>query len=1258
MKKFMKKLLLFTVIATMIVTAMPLTGIDLGDIFTVAEAAETHISGDYEYMVFVNNNGENTAWISKYNGSEKNLVIPEKIDGNIVDNIGSNAFEGSQTLESVVLPDTVVAIYDYAFKNCQNLKSVKFPDTPVALDEYCFYGCKSLTEVTINLDLSCDYVWDVGKGVFEESGVKKITLIGDFTIFPAEMLDGSAVEEIEIPESVTKIDSKAFKYSMCETVIVKGVLKAAEMGNWARNATENGQIDRIIYHQPPARSGSENWYFSRYDVESGYWISEYCDFYIGCDPDEVVLVDEGDFRFGIMPNGDAHLWEYWGDDTEVYIPSQTAEGHPVVSIFDQTFRGKKNIKKVVIPSSVRAIGFEAFRACYALEEIVIPDTVEYIGDDAFEHCTSLKSIDYPPLEFIPVGVFANCTALTEFVIPETVKAIGSYAFGSCTSLSSVTLNEGLKQIGYSAFSKSYIGGNGYPAITELDLPESLEYIGDYAFRCSSLDKIEIPAKVKEIKSYAFSESEISELTLNEGLEIIGDCAFSNCRNLQTVDFPDSVKSIGKNAFECCENIYRVEFNPNLTAIGNFAFAGIDALESIVIPSSVKTIGNAAFKNSYLKNITIENGVEEIDDYAFYSCSAKELTIPESVKALGKYVIDNSAIETLYYNAINANPEMLNNEFRDLKPIFNSVGLKRIVFGENVKNVPAHFAYNNAQLEEIIFSDSVESIVWRAFYGCTSLKTLDLPQSLKLLDYAAFYGCKALTEITLPEGLQTLDSCAFEKCSGLKTINFNSANCKFTRLEETETEGLYYSPFIGLENLETINLGENVKELPAYLFSGIQTIGEVALSSTVTDIGVGAFAFSSVTSLKASDNIESIEESAFYGCENLESADFGSGIMLIGANAFTDCDKLTEVYIPDTVTNIETEAFKNCTALHTVRMSSYVDYIPREAFYNCTALTTFTWDSDSKLVGRLAFGNCVKLVDFDFVNVEKLYVNSFLGSGVNVVQLGESENEASRTPLTTIEVQSFMSCENLETLGIGGNVTTIKTQAFADCSNLETAIIADSVTEIADDAFDGCNKLTIYCSENSYAHSYAQEQGIRVSTLVIAPIPNQTYTGFEIKPEISVSASGDTLDKNIDFSVSYANNVNVGNADVTVKGKGDFRMFASKANFTIVTKSISAVTVAPVADQPYTGSVVTPEITVTDGIIILREGTDYTVTYSNNVDEGTATVNITGKGNYSGFSTTSFIISKDAEEPSFFDNLITAMENFFARIISFFAWMFM
>ena len=91
---------------------------------------------------------------------------------------------------------------------------------------------------------------------------------------------------------------------------------------------------------------------------------------------------------------------------------------------------------------------------------------------------------------------------------------------------------------------------------------------------------------------------------------------------------------------------------------------------------------------------------------------------------------------------------------------------------------------------------------------------------------------------------------------------------------------------------------------------------------------------------------------------------------------------------------------------------------------------------------------------------------------------------------------------------------------------------------------------------------------------------------------------------------------------------------------------------------FSGTAVTPEITVNDGLKVLSEGKDYTVTFSNNVNEGTATAKITGIGNYSGTATADFVISKEAEEPSFFEKIISTISSFFAKVVSFFVSIFM
>ena len=243
--------------------------------------------------------------------------------------------------------------------------------------------------------------------------------------------------------------------------------------------------------------------------------------------------------------------------------------------------------------------------------------------------------------------------------------------------------------------------------------------------------------------------------------------------------------------------------------------------------------------------------------------------------------------------------------------------------------------------------------------------------------------------------------------------------------------------------------------------------------------------------------------------------------------------------------------------------------------------------------------------------------------------------------------------SLETVGIGGTVETIETKAFANCENLERAVISDSVTEIANDAFINCPKLTIYCTENSYAHLYASANGIRVTTLVIDPIPNQTYTGKAITPELGVSCSGSRLEKGTEYTAVYSNNINAGTATVTISGKGEFDMLTSKAQFVIMTKDISSadISVSSIPDQKYTGEEVTPKITVKRNGKVLTEGKDYSLNYINNKAIGTAKIMVRGIGNYSGSTVVTFEIKEMSPVQAFISRLLSMFLNLFAMLFS-------
>ena len=146
---------------------------------------------------------------------------------------------------------------------------------------------------------------------------------------------------------------------------------------------------------------------------------------------------------------------------------------------------------------------------------------------------------------------------------------------------------------------------------------------------------------------------------------------------------------------------------------------------------------------------------------------------------------------------------------------------------------------------------------------------------------------------------------------------------------------------------------------------------------------------------------------------------------------------------------------------------------------------------------------------------------------------------------------------------------------------------------------------------------------------VEPIADQTYTGSALTPKVVVKAGSKVLTQNVDYTVLYSNNVNVGTASVKITGKGSYKGSYTE-NFKIVACSIAQATCSRITDQTYSGKAIEPVLTVTYKNRTLRKGTDYTVSFKDNVKIGTATVIITGKGNFEGTKEITFKITKPSE----------------------------
>ena len=225
------------------------------------------------------------------------------------------------------------------------------------------------------------------------------------------------------------------------------------------------------------------------------------------------------------------------------------------------------------------------------------------------------------------------------------------------------------------------------------------------------------------------------------------------------------------------------------------------------------------------------------------------------------------------------------------------------------------------------------------------------------------------------------------------------------------------------------------------------------------------------------------------------------------------------------------------------------------------------------------------------------------SGESSIVVGSSSKLVLSCGATRFTTVSWSSSSNVASVASDGTVTG---------HGLGTATITATYTirDNEGDSFTGTATKVVTIGKSF--------DGAKVS------VPNQTFTGSALTPKPTVTYNGTTLREETDYTVGpYYDNVNAGTAWVTITGKGAY------AGKTAGSFSISPVNIAGAsvyaAPQTYTGSALRPAVSVRAGGRTLSQGRDYDVSYANNTNPGTATVTVTGKGNYTGRATGSFKI---------------------------------
>ncbi|GAB6394313.1 MAG: hypothetical protein MdMp024_0625 [Bacteroidales bacterium] len=253
-------------------------------------------------------------------------------------------------------------------------------------------------------------------------------------------------------------------------------------------------------------------------------------------------------------------------------------------------------------------------------------------------------------------------------------------------------------------------------------------------------------------------------------------------------------------------------------------------------------------------------------------------------------------------------------------------------------------------------------------------------------------------------------------------------------------------------------------------------------------------------------------------------------------------------------------------------------------------------------------------------------NSQAGTGVVVItDLGDYHTVTTRTFTITGKTLPDSALE------------AIPAQTYTGSAILPAVVVKDGGKTLARDTdyiVSGANNINVgtatvtVTGRGNYTGSISRTFTISPKALersFIQSIAAQTYTGSAIIPAVVVKDGSRTLTLHTDYTVSAVNNTSVGTGAVaTVSGRGNYTGSAT-ATFSIIARSLTADNIETIAAQLYTGDSVKPAVVVRDGGRILTEGTDYAVAYTNNVSTGTATVTVTGRGNYSGSAVKTFLI---------------------------------
>lgn len=416
-------------------------------------------------------------------------------------------------------------------------------------------------------------------------------------------------------------------------------------------------------------------------------------------------------------------------------------------------------------------------------EVSIPESIDgvnikSIANNAFvasDNTKPLQSINMENASYLTTFSFSDFTNLKHATLPRTLVEIPQKAFFNCP-LTTINLPGTVEKIGNYAFKGTSLSGSLY-------LPNSLKTIGIGAFDSLKLTgTLTIPDSVTTISNEAFYNNKFTKLVIsqNSSLTTIGNNAFRNNQISNAIALPKSVTTIGNNTF-CNNSIPELALNYGLKSIGNYAFGTNKITGTINIPVTVEKIDAQAFKSNQIEAVIFnkDSALTTLGSYAFAQNKISNvIMIPKNLKALQEFTFfsnkisgvtfeEGSQLKSIGKRAFQANRDSNGTSTMtgslNIPPSVESVGF--MAFKEALKNIDELNFGENSQLKTI----------YSAAFASSHIKKVTIPKSVTTIEktqsQGAAFESAGIKELIFEEGsqLETIDNAVFSQNSISKVV---------------------------------------------------------------------------------------------------------------------------------------------------------------------------------------------------------------------------------------------------------------------------------------------------------------------------------------------------------------------------------------------------------------------------------------------------------------------------------------------------------